>query len=114
MPNTVHTLINGVDVLIESVDASFDLQSRSPLERSIRSKPLVDVEDVFLKAKDAVFGVAEEFGKEIKKRQNMPDEIELSFAFNFSSEANAWIITCGSNSSIGVTLKWIAKENDNV
>lgn len=35
-----------------------------------------------------------------------PDEIEVSFGFNLSSQAGAFIASCGAQANFGVVLRW--------
>ena len=111
MEKTIIASINGVDVLIETSETPIlTTVSDEPLERGFGNNVKTKVDDSFAKAKQTIFGIAEEFGKELRTRPDMPDEVEFEFAFSLSAEANVWILTCGSSSSINVKLKWAAKE----
>ncbi|MDR1328553.1 MAG: hypothetical protein LBK23_03020 [Oscillospiraceae bacterium] len=111
MAKNIAANVNGIDVFIETSETlMLPMASNEPLERGFGNNVKTKVEDSFVKAKQTIFGIAEEFGKELRIRPDMPDEVKFEFAFSLSSEANAWILTCRSSSSINVKLKWAMKE----
>jgi Trypsin-co-occurring domain 1 len=44
--------------------------------------------------------------KTLRSLPSTPDEVEVSFGFNLSSQAGAFIASCGAQANFGVVLKW--------
>ena len=104
----IKTVINGLDVLVETNDelVSAKEESLCDISNDATEKMKELSKKAFLDSKHIIESIAKEYSTTLHSIDVQPDELEIEFNLSFSINSNLWVLGSESNIAFKVKLKW--------